>query len=76
MYSDDVATFWGFLDRIQAVAQGARGDVRHPFGEFWKTLLPSLKEAPIVYTESSKWLIPKYTRIPTGQQEQDAVSAS
>lgn len=75
MYSDDAATFWGVLGQIQAVDQGARGDLRNPFGDFWKALLPSLEEAPIVYTESGKWLLPKCTRIPTGQQEQNSVGA-
>ena len=49
--------------------------MRIPLGEFWESLLPSLGEVPIVYTESDKWLVPKLTRIPTGPQEEDAVRA-
>ena len=75
MYCDDASTLWAFLSCIQRVHQGAQGDVRLPLGEFWESLLPSLGEAPIVYTESGKWLVPKSTRIPTGPQEEDAVQA-
>ena len=75
MYSNDSSTLWGFLSCIQRVHQGSEGDVRLPLGEFWESLLPSLAEAPIVYTESGKWLVPRFTRIPTGPQEEDAVRA-
>ena len=75
MYSDDASTLWAFLSCIQGVHQGAEGNVRIPLGEFWESLLPSLGEVPIVYTESGKWLVPKLTRIPTGPQEEDAVRA-
>ena len=75
MYSDDASNLWGFLSCIQGVHQGFEGDVRLPLGEFWETLLPSLRDAPIVYTESGKWLVPRLTRIPTGPQEEDAVPA-
>ena len=75
IYCDDASTLWAFLSCIQGVHQGAEGDVRLPLGEFWESLLPSLGEAPIVYTESGKWLVPKSTRIPTGPQEEDAVRA-
>ena len=75
MYSDDAPTLWAFLSCVQGVHQGAEGNTRLPLGEFWESLLPSLGEAPIVYTESAKWLVPKFTRIPTGPQEEDAVRA-
>ena len=75
MYCDDASTLWAFISCIQRVHQGAQGDVRLPLGEFWESLLPSLGEAPIVSTESGKWLVPKSTRIPTGPQEEDAVQA-
>ena len=75
MYSDDAPSLWAFFSRIQGVHQGAEGNKRFPLGEFWESLLPSLGDAPIVYTESAKWLIPKFTRIPTGSQEEDAVRA-
>ncbi len=75
MYSGDPSTLWSFLSSIQAVHQRSAGDVLFPLGEFWESLLPSLAEAPIVYTESGKWLAPNCTRIPTGSQEEDAVDA-
>ena len=75
MYSDDAPTLWAFLSCIQEAHQGAKDNTRLPLGEFWESLLPSLAEAPIVYTESGKWLVPKFTRIPTGPQEEDAVRA-
>ena len=75
MYSDYASTLWGFLSSIQEVHQGAEGNTRLPLGEFWESLLPSLGEAPIVSTESAKWLVPKLTRIPTGPLEEDAVRA-
>ena len=75
MYSDDASTLWAFLSRIHGVHQGAESDMRLPLGEFWESLLPSLGESPIVYTESGKWLVPRFTRIPTGPQEEDAVRA-
>ena len=75
MYSDDASTLWAFLSCIQEANQGAKDNTRLPLGEFWESLLPYLAEAPIVYTESGKWLVPKLTRIPTGPQEEDAVRA-
>ena len=75
MYSDNPSALWDFLSRIQKVHQGSLGNVRLPLGEFWDSLLPSLAEAPIVYTETDDWLLPKCTRIPTGQQEEDSVRA-
>ena len=75
MYSDDSSTLWAFLSCIQEVHQGAKDNTRLPLGEFWESLLPSLAEAPIAFTESGKWLVPRLTRIPTGQQEEDAVRA-
>ena len=75
MYSGAPSILWSFLSSIQAVHQRSAGDVLFPLGEFWESLLPSLAEAPIVYTESGKWLTPNCTRIPTGPQEEDAVDA-
>ncbi len=75
MYSDNPSTLWGFLSCIQEVHQRSKGNDRLPLGEFWESLLPSLGESPVVYTESGKWLVPKRTRIPTGAQEEDAVHA-
>ena len=71
MCCDNAATFWDFLGRVA----GTGSDERRPFGEFWKGLLPVLAEAPVVYTESGEWLVPKCTRIPRGLREQDAVCA-
>ena len=75
LYSEHAPSLWAFLSRVQSVHQGAEGNTRLPLGEFWESLLPSLGEAPIVYTETAKWLVPKFTRIPTGPQEEDAVHA-
>ena len=75
MYSNDAPTLWAFLSCIQEAHQGAKDNTRLPLGEFWESLLPSLAEAPIVYTESGKWLVPKFTRIPTGPQEENAICA-
>ena len=75
LYSGDAPTLWAFLARVQGVRQVAQGDMLFPLGEFWESLLPSLGDAPIVYSESGKWLVPRFTRIPTGPQEEDAVRA-
>ena len=75
MYGGDPSALWGFFSCIQRVHQRSSGDVRLPLGEFWESLLPSLGQAAIVYTESGKWLVPKFTRIPTGPQEEEAVRA-
>ena len=42
-------------------------------GAFWERLRPSLREYPIVYSESGKWLKPAETRIPTGDKEEKGV---
>ena len=75
MYTDAAPTLWAFLSCIQEAHQGAKDNTRLPLGGFWESLLQSLAEAPIVYTESGKWLVPRLTRIPTGPQEEDAVRA-
>ena len=75
MYSDAPSSLWSFLSCIHEVHHKYEGNVRLPLGEFWESLLPSLGEAPIVYTESDQWLVPSCTRIPTGQQEAEAVHA-
>ena len=75
IYSNDASTLWAFLKCIEEVHQGAKDNTRLPLGEFWELLLPSLAEAPIVYTESGKWLVPRLTRIPTGQHEENAACA-
>ena len=75
MCCDDAAAFWNFLSKVYVVHQENKGATRLPLGSFWESLLPSLGEAPIVYTESRKWLVPRLTRIPTGLQEEAAVAA-
>ena len=75
MCEDDAPAFWGFLSRLEQLHQECEDDTRLPLGAFWKSLLPSLEEAPIVLTESGKWLVPKLTRIPTGPEEEAAVAA-
>ena len=75
MYKEDSLTFWDFLSWTYEVHQDHEDDTRLPLGAFWESLVPSLGGAPIVYTESGKWLAPNLTRIPTGPQEEDAVGA-
>ena len=75
MCDDDAPAFWDFLSKLQQLHQVREDDARLPLGVFWESLLPSLKEAPIVLTESGKWLVPKLTRIPTGPEEEAAVAA-
>ena len=73
IYHNDPPAFWAFLSSIHKVYQEQEGDTLMPLGMFWESLLPSLAETSIVYTESSEWLVPDLTRIPTGQKEQSAV---
>ena len=75
MYKDDAIAFCNILSRMYDVHQEHEGDPRLPLDVFWEALLPLLGEAPIVYTESGKWLAPKLTRMPTGAQEEAAASA-
>ena len=75
IYADSPPSLWAFLSRIERAHQGAGGKARLPLSEFWESLLPSLAKAPVVYTESGKWLVPGETLIPTGQQEEAAARA-
>ncbi len=74
IFRQDALTFWAVLNCLQNVYQEHRDNIRKPLGAFWKTLLPSLQTSPIVYTESGKWLEPTQVRIPTGSEEEEAVS--
>ena len=52
-----------------------KNDDRKPLGLFWKELLPRLGDAPIVYTQSGKWLTPAEVRITGGDEVHKAVPA-
>ena len=74
MFRADAPTFWGILGRLQQIHKD-QDDPRIPLGAFWEKLSPSLPNSPVVYTESGKWVTPDQARIPTGNEEKEAVSA-
>ena len=74
-FKDDATTFWGILARLNSVHRERRSDQRMPLGVFWETLEPSLGNAPIVYSESGKWLKPDEIRMPVSDQEKQGVPA-
>ena len=74
-FENDPTTFWGILAQINSVFRERRDDRRMPLGVFWETLEPSLGDAPIVYTESGKWLKPDQTRMPVSDEEKQGVPA-
>ena len=75
LFQSDPAAFWKFLDRLVNVHQQYIRNAHLPLGAFWQTLLPSLKDSPIVWTQSDKWLTPRETHLPTGRREELAVGA-
>ena len=75
MHNDDAVTFWGFLNQIAKVYEDNRKDARLPVRVFWKSLLPTLRKTPVIFTESGKWLLPSCTRLPTDSQEEKTVEA-
>ena len=74
-FENDPTTFWGILARLNSVFRERRDDRRMPLGVFWETLEPSLGDAPIVYSESGKWLKPDQTRMPVSDEEKQGVPA-
>ena len=74
-FEDDATTFWGILARLNSVFREHRGGRRMPLGVFWKTLEPSLGTAPIVYSESGKWLRPNQVVMPVSDEEKLGVPA-
>ena len=74
-FENDPTTFWGILARLNSVFRERRDDRRMPIGVFWETLEPSLGDAPIVYSESGKWLKPDQTRMPVSDEEKQGVPA-
>lgn len=74
-FRDDAPAFWEFLSKIHKVHQDTEESAHLPLAVFWELLVPALADAPIVPTESGKWLRPRATRIPTGAQEEAATRA-
>ncbi len=74
-FEDDATTFWGILARLHSVFRERRSDWRMPLGVFWETLEPSLGNAPIVYSESGKWLKPNQIHMPISDDEKQGVPA-
>ena len=74
-FRKDAETFWGILARLNSVHRERRGDRRMPLGVFWETLQPSLVNAPIVYSETGKWLRPSEIRMPISDEEKQGVPA-
>ena len=72
---NDAVTFWRFLEQIQQVHQEHRGNSKMPLGVFWDNLLPTLGKYRIVFVKSGKWLNPRDVRIPTGREQEAAISA-
>ena len=75
MFQDDADSFWETLTRVHDTHQRNIRNTRKPLGAFWTTLLPSLADTPIVFTESGKWIKPGETHLPTGRKEELSVSS-
>ena len=75
VFRGDPAAFWTILNEVNSVQRAHSGDELIPLGAFWKNLLPELPRAPIVFTQSEKWLPPGQTRITTGRDEESAIPA-
>ena len=75
VFKGKAAVFWGVIDDVYSVHRNHLGSTRMPLGAFWEALLPTLSSAPIVFTESGKWLAPGQTHILTGREEESAVPA-
>ena len=74
MFRGDAQAFWSLLDRLRLTHE-TQSNEREPLGAIWKTLLPSLRNAPVVYTESKRWLTPAQVHITTGQEERAGLPA-
>ena len=72
-FGEGGGNFWRFLDRLYGIHSAAGSDERMPLKTFWRMLTPLLQRAPIVRSESNKWLKPSEVRIPTGRAEESAV---
>ena len=75
VFKGKATIFWRVIDDVYAVHRNHLGSTRMPLGAFWEALLPTLSSAPIVFTESGKWLAPGQTHILTGREEESAVPA-
>ena len=77
-FQDRPAHFWSIVEQIQQVYYEYREDRRRPFSQFWESLAPALRCAPVVYVSDGrrhKWLSPSIARIPTGRGEESAARA-
>ena len=72
-FGGGVGNFWRFLDRLYGIHSTMGSDERMPLKTFWQSLAAFLPSAPIVHSESGKWLKPAEVRIPTGRAEESAV---
>ena len=75
LFQNDAAAFWVILDKLHDVHQQHIRNTRLPLAVFWRTLLPSLKDSPIVLSRSERWLNPSETHMPTSRREESAVTA-
>ena len=74
MFKGNAKAFWSLLGRLHHTHE-AQSNEREPLGAIWETLLPSLKNSPIVHTESRKWLNPVDVLITTGETERAGLPA-
>ena len=74
MFKGNAKAFWSLLGRLHDTHE-AQSNEREPLGAIWEMLLPSLRNSPIVHTESGKWLNPDQVLITTGETEGAGVPA-
>ena len=74
-FGEGVGNFWRFLDRLYGIHSTTGSDERIPLKTFWQSLAAFLPSAPIVHSESGKWLKPAEVRIPTGRAERERGSS-
>ena len=72
-FGEGVSNFWRFLETLYTIHSDRGSNALIPLGTFWQSLAPSLPGAPIVRSESDKWLKPAEILIPTGRAEESAV---
>ena len=74
-FKNDPSSFWTILHHLQEIHRENQMDTRTPLKAFWESLIPLLKDYPIVFTASGKWIQPSDTRVPTGEKEEDSISS-
>ena len=72
-FTSESCTFWAILERLNSIYRERRTDQRMPLECFWESLVSSLANAPIIYSEGAMWLTPAEVRIPTGEREIESV---